>query len=117
MPFAMRQALMPLGWLPTAEFRLTKGVHWCRVQGKRTSRANTWGFVHRFYYNPPDGNPHHPILRDDIWVDVTAVHRIAAVFITEEWTAVQFCPQPAEYPNEKVWTNVRHWYEWWAELV
>ena len=116
MAVAMRDALMPLEWLPRAEFRLTKGVRWSRAHGKRR-RANIHGFVHRFYLDPPDGNPHNPILQDDVWWDVTAVHRITGIFISEEWTSVQFCPQPVDYPNVKVWTNVRHWYTWWAELV
>ena len=99
--FAMRDAMMPLGWLPGAEFRL----------------ANICGFVRRFYRELFDGNPHEPIPQADIWWDVTAVHRITGIFITEEWTTVQFCPQPTDYPNVKVWTNVRKQYLWWAELV
>ncbi len=77
---AMRDAMMPLRWLPRAEFRLTKGAHWSRANG--TWRANTWGFVHRFYFHPPDGNPHQPIPQADIWWDVAAV--LTGIFITEE---------------------------------
>ena len=110
----LRDAMMHLGWLPGAEFRLTQGVHRSR---DGTLWSNTWGFVHRFYFDPPDDNPHQPIPQADIWWDVAAVHRITGIFITEEWTTVQFCPQPDDYPNVKVWTNVRHWYRWWAAIV
>ena len=55
--------------------------------------------------------------RPSFWWDVTAAHRVTGIFITEEWTTVQFCPQPDDYPNVKVWTNVRHWYRWWAAIV
>ncbi len=92
MAYVLRDAMMPLGWLPGAEFRL----------------ANISGDVHPFYTELFDGNPHKPIPQDVIWWDVTAVHRITGIFITEDWTTVQFCPWPTGWPNSTVWVRVRH---------
>ena len=86
-----RDLILPPDWSPGAEFRLTAGVHRCH---DGTLRANTRGFVHRMYAGPPDGTPHWPIPRIQMWFDATAVHRITGIFINEEWTAVQFCREP-----------------------
>ena len=83
---AERDAMMPLGWLPGAEFRL----------------ANIDGDDHLFYLELFEGNPHKPLPQKFIAWDVYAVHRI---FITEDWTTVQFCPWPTDWPDAKAWVQ------------
>ena len=53
----------------------------------------------------------------DSWWNVTSVHRITSLFISEEWTSVQFCPRPVDSQNVQVWKKKPHWHRWWAELV
>ena len=64
----MRDAMMPLGWLPGAEFRL----------------ANISGDVHLFYMELFDGNPQEPLPDSMLMWDVDAEHRIAGIFINED---------------------------------
>ena len=101
-----RDDMLPLGWVPGAKFRLTprKGDH------------------HRFYAKLFDGNPQEPLPDSMLMWDVDAEHRIAGIFINEDWTTVQFRPHPTTYPDANVWVRVRHlknglltWlYRWWA---
>ena len=102
--------LLPPGWIPGAYFRLTAGV---RRHRDGSLRANTRGFVHRIYAGPPDGTCRRHLRKS---FDATAEHCITGIFFGQEWTAVQFCPAPGR-PWEKVWTNVRHGNDWWAEIV
>ena len=101
MAYVLRDAMMPLGWLPGAEFRLT----------------SIDGDVHQFYTELFEGLPHMPIPQRNILWEVTAVHRITAIFITADWTTVQFCPRPTDYPKSSVWVRVRHLPTWFAEIV
>ena len=98
---AERDKMLPLGWGPGANFRLTP------IDGDD----------HQFYTEPFEGNPNKPLPQTFITWDVYAVHRITGIFITEDWTTVQFCPWPTDYPNSKVWVRVRHLNTWWAEIV
>ncbi len=103
--------MLPPGWIPGSYFRLTAGV---RPRRDGSLRANTRGFVHRVYDGPPDGTRRLHLRRS---FDATAEHRITGIYFDQEWTAVQFCPAPVRRPWEKVWTNVRHRNDWWAEIV
>ena len=96
-----RDAMLPLGWVPGAEFRL----------------ANIDGGDHLFYMEPFEGLPHMPIPQRNIVWEVTAVHRITGIFITDDWTTVQFCPRPTDYPKSRVWVRVRHLQTWFAEII
>ena len=111
---AHRDLLLPPGWIPGARFRLTEGVRRC---DDGALRANTHGFVHRIYDGPPDGSHRLHLRRTQVWFDATAEHRITGIYFDQEWTAVQFCPAPVRRPWVKVWTNVRHRNDWWAEIV
>ncbi len=95
-----RDIMLPLGWVPGAEFRL----------------ENIQGGDHLFYMELFEGLPHLPIPQRNILWEVTAPHRITAIFITADWTSVQFCPRPTDYPQSRVWVRVRHLQTWYAKL-
>ena len=72
-----RDIMLPLGWVPGPEFRL----------------KNIQGGDPLFYMELFEGLPHLPIPQRNILWEVTAPHRITAIFITADWTSVQFCPR------------------------
>ena len=95
-----RDIMLPLGRVPGVEFRL----------------ENIQDGDHLFYMELLEGPPHLPIPQRNILWEVTAPHRITAIFITADWTSVQFCPRPTDYPQSRVWVRVRHLQTWYAKL-
>ena len=95
-----RDVILPVGWVPGNAYRLTP-----------LGRLR-----HLFYAAPFEGLPQEPLPNTLIMWDVYAVHCIKGIFITEDWTSVQFCPQPSIYPDSRVWVRVRHLTAWYAEL-
>ena len=95
-----RDIMLPLGWVPGAEFRLD----------------NIQGGDHLLYMELFEGLPHLPIPQRNILWEVTGPHRITAIFITVDWTSVQFCPRPTDYPQSRVWVRYRHLQTWYAKL-
>ena len=100
----MTDRCLPAQWVIGASFRFTENP---------TGRRNR--FAHRIYEGPPDYHngrwhvSHIPRTRLD--VDFSARYVILSIFFNEEWTAVQF-----EVQGFTVWTNVRKFNRWWAEI-
>ena len=95
-----RDVILPVGWVPGNFFRLTP------LERHR----------HLLYAAPFEGLPQEPLPNTVIMWDVYAVHCIKGIFITQDWTSVQFCPQPSIYSDSRVWVRVRPVTAWYAEL-
>ena len=93
---------MPPDWKIGAKFRCTANPDGSRGR-----------FAHRIYKHPPHGGHRaRHILAADLYCDFTKTYTIKAIFVSQQWLAVQF-----EVDDTLVWTNVRKNNEWWAEIV
>ena len=100
--------LQPRHWRIGAWFRFSKNPH----------HVVHIGFRHRIYWNPPAGDVREEHISPNVvHCDFACVYRIIGIYVSSKWLAVQFEVIDSGGWSSYVWTNVRKWNEWWAEVV